>query len=120
MDCMSEKRNRMRLEGRCSVEAHPLLGQIADALEKEGGGSVAHGFILETAVRLLAEVMGIPVPMGPKKNEHPMMLDVKEYVKARAVEHLDRVITLYDNDRFTASQKGGLSKAANLRDGAEP
>lgn len=106
------KRNRPKIEGRCS----PEVPQLVDQLQKKIPGANKSD-VLETAVRLLAETFGIVVPMNDLTNRCPMPDDSRLYAKARALEHFDRARSEYERARFEASSLGGTMKRENARNG---
>ncbi len=109
---MTNKRNRPRLEGRCSPEVPPLVDQL---IERVSGANKSD--ILEMAVRLLAEVYGLTVPMNARTNHFAMPDDTKDRAKIRAIEHFDRSRSEYERARTAASSAGGIAKRENLRNG---
>lgn len=109
---MSNNRNRPRLEGRSSPEVPPLVDKLT---EKMGANK---SDVLETAVRLFAEVMGLPVPMSKLANKHPMDRATRDASQKRAMEHFDRTRSEYERARYEASSAGGIAKRENLRNGA--
>jgi hypothetical protein len=108
----TSKRNRPRLEGRCSPEVPTLVNQL---IERVPGANKSD--ILEMSVRLLAEVFGIAVPMNDQMNIFPMSENVRACVHTRLMEHFDRVRSEYEHARHKASSAGGIAKRENLRNG---
>jgi hypothetical protein len=111
---MTNKRNRPRLEGRCSPEVPPLVDQLVEIIPGDKSN------ILEMGVRLLAEVFGLSVPMNDRTNIFPMPEDVRIQTRARAMEHFDRSRSEYERARTAASSAGGIAKRENLRNGLTP
>lgn len=70
--------------------------------------------VLETAVRLLAEVMGLPVPMNKLANKQVLTNAENKRIFQRAMEHFDRARSEYERARFEASSAGGIAKRENL------
>lgn len=107
---MSNNRNRPRLEGRCSPEVPPLVDKL---MEKLPGANKSD--VLETAVRFLAEVHGVLVPMNKLSNIHTLNNLEKQHAQKRTLEHFDRARSEYERARFEASSAGGIAKRENLR-----
>jgi hypothetical protein len=106
------KRNRPRLEGRCSPEVPALVDQL---IERVPGANKSD--ILEMGVRLLAEAFGIEVPMNGLRNKNYLQSHTKAHVTDRAMEHFDRTRSEYEHARHVASSAGGIAKRENLRNG---
>lgn len=106
---MSNNRNRPRLEGRSSPEVPVLVDQLTEVM----GANKSD--VIETAVRLLAEVMGLPVPMSKLADKKQISNKIIARVKARALEHFDRTRSEYERARHEASSAGGVAKRENLR-----
>ena len=107
---MSNNRNRPRLEGRCSPEVPALVDKLQELIPGSNKSDV-----LETAVRLLAEVTGLPVPMNKLANSRALTNAENKRVFQRALEHFDRSRSEYERARFEASSAGGVAKRENLR-----
>lgn len=110
---MSDNRNRERLEGRSSTEGKALFEPLCKAVSESVGGDVFQSCVLEAAIRHVADLYGLSVPMSGLKPHG------KPGSKERFEAHLDRAISCYDADRFNASQKGGRQKAINRKAAAE-
>lgn len=107
---MSNNRNRPRLEGRCSPEVPALVDKL---MEKIPGSNKSD--VLETAVRLLADVYGIEVPMNSLRNKNYLSSNIRAHATDRAMEHFDRARSEYERARFEASSAGGVAKRENIR-----
>jgi len=112
---MSKTKNRYRdrLEGRCSPEVTPLLDQLIETIPGANKSD-----ILETAVRLLAEIYVLPVPMNTRSNKRALTNLEKHHAQERVLEHFDRVRSEYEHARHFASSAGGVAKRENLRKAA--
>lgn len=106
---MSNNRNRPRLEGRCSPEVPALVDKLQELIPGSNKSDV-----LETAVRLLAEIHGVQVPMNKLSNIHTLNNLEKHHAQKRSLEHFDRSRSEYERARFEASSAGGVAKRENL------